>query len=65
MYLQEKGQTIYARGQGLINGQRYAVYREGEPYYFTDNKGKKHSLGIDYYRLLQVLRYLLKKILLH
>ena len=35
-----KGQTIYARGQGLINGQRYAVYREGEPYYFTDNKGK-------------------------
>ncbi|ENC7226517.1 peptidoglycan-binding protein LysM, partial [Acinetobacter baumannii] len=46
-----KGQTIYARGQGLINGQRYAVYREGEPYYFTDNKGKKHSLGIE---LLQV-----------
>ncbi|MFX5835041.1 LysM peptidoglycan-binding domain-containing protein [Acinetobacter baumannii] len=46
-----KGQTIYARGQGLINGQRYAVYREGEPYYFTDNKGKKHSLGIE---LLQI-----------
>ncbi|EPO0305528.1 LysM peptidoglycan-binding domain-containing protein, partial [Acinetobacter baumannii] len=46
-----KGQTIYARGQGLINGQRYAVYREGEPYYFTDNKGKKHSLGVE---LLQV-----------
>jgi hypothetical protein len=35
----------------LVNGQRYAVYREGEPYYFTDSKGKKHSLGIE---LLQV-----------
>ncbi|MBJ8435180.1 LysM peptidoglycan-binding domain-containing protein [Acinetobacter pittii] len=45
--LAAKGQTIYARGQGLIDGQRYAVYREGEPYYFTDNKGKKHSLGIE------------------
>ncbi|KQQ68289.1 LysM peptidoglycan-binding domain-containing protein [Acinetobacter sp. Leaf130] len=45
--LAAKGQTIYARGQGLVNGQRYAVYREGEPYYFTDSKGKKHSLGIE------------------
>ena len=49
--LAAKGQTIYARGEGLVNGQRYAVYREGEPYYFTDAQGKKHSLGIE---LLQV-----------
>lgn len=45
--LAAKGQTIYARGQGLIDGQRYAVYREGEPYYFMDSKRKKHSLGIE------------------
>ena len=27
-----KGQTVYARGQGIEVGQRYAIYREGEPY---------------------------------
>lgn len=38
--LAAKGQNVYARGQGLQVGQRYAVYREGEPYIFTDANGK-------------------------
>ncbi len=46
-----KGQNIYVRGQGLQNGQRYAVYHQGEPYYRIDSKGKKQLLGIE---LLQV-----------
>ena len=27
-----KGQKVYARGNGLVVGQRYAVYREADPY---------------------------------
>lgn len=46
-----KGQNIYVRGNGLENGQRYAVYRQGEPYYRTDADGKKHMIGLE---LLQV-----------
>ena len=46
-----KGQSVYVRGQGLTSGQRYAVYRKGEPYVLTDAKGKKHTVGIE---LLQV-----------
>ncbi|MCG2937636.1 hypothetical protein, partial [Escherichia coli] len=30
--LAAKGQKIFVRGQGLQNGQRYAIYHEGEPY---------------------------------
>ena len=46
-----KGQSVYVRGQGLENGQRYGVYREGEPYIVVDEKGKKQNLGVE---LLQV-----------
>ncbi|WP_130804072.1 LysM peptidoglycan-binding domain-containing protein [Acinetobacter ihumii] len=46
-----KGQSVYVRGQGLTSGQRYAVYRKGEPYVLTDAKGKKHTVGLE---LLQV-----------
>ncbi|NKG35480.1 LysM peptidoglycan-binding domain-containing protein [Acinetobacter junii] len=46
-----KGQSVYVRGQGLENGQRYGVYREGEPYIVVDEQGKKHNLGVE---LLQV-----------
>ena len=49
--LAAKGQTVYARGNGLETGQRYAVYREGEPYLFTDANGKKYNAGVE---LLQV-----------
>lgn len=42
-----KGQTAYARGNGLVAGQRYSVYREGEPYMFTDAKGKKYNAGLE------------------
>ncbi|AXY61473.1 LysM peptidoglycan-binding domain-containing protein [Acinetobacter sp. WCHAc010052] len=42
-----KGQTVYARGNGLVAGQRYSVYREGEPYMFTDAKGKKYNAGLE------------------
>ncbi len=46
-----KGQTVYTRGNGLEVGQRYAVYREAEPYIFTDAEGKKYNAGVE---LLQV-----------
>ena len=49
--LAAKGQTVYARGNGLEIGQRYAVYREGEPYMFTDANGKKYNAGLE---LIQV-----------
>ncbi len=49
--LAAKGQTVYARGNGLEVGQRYAVYREGEPYMFTDEHGKKYNAGLE---LIQV-----------
>ena len=49
--LAAKGQTVYARGNGLEVGQRYAVYREGEPYMFTDANGKKYNAGLE---LIQV-----------
>jgi hypothetical protein len=41
------GQTVYARGNGLEVGQRYAVYREGEPYTFIDANGKKFNAGVE------------------
>ncbi|WP_343682872.1 LysM peptidoglycan-binding domain-containing protein [Acinetobacter baylyi] len=49
--LAAKGQQVYVRGQGLQNAQRYAVYREGEPYTTLDEHGKKRIIGIE---LLQV-----------
>ena len=49
--LAAKGQTVYARGNGLEVGQRYAVYREAEPYMFTDANGKKYNAGLE---LIQV-----------
>ncbi|NNH00734.1 LysM peptidoglycan-binding domain-containing protein [Acinetobacter sp. ANC 5414] len=49
--LAAKGQTVYARGNGLEVGQRYAVYREGEPYMFSDANGKKYNAGLE---LIQV-----------
>ena len=42
-----KGQNIYVRGQGIENGQRYGVFREGEAYIALDEKGKKQNLGIE------------------
>ena len=49
--LAAKGQTVYARGNGLEIGQRYAVYREGEPYMLTGANGKKFNTGLE---LIQV-----------
>lgn len=42
-----KGQTVYARGNGLAIGQRYAVYREGEAYLLTDTAGQKYNAGVE------------------
>ncbi len=42
-----KGQSVYVRGAGLENGQRYGVFREGEPYIVLDEKGNKQNLGIE------------------
>ncbi len=41
------GQTVYARGNGLVAGQRYGVYREGKPYIFVDADGKKYNAGLE------------------
>ena len=41
------GQTVYARGNGLVVGQRYGVYREGKPYIFTNAEGKKVNAGLE------------------
>src|SRR5690606_16478555 len=45
--LAAKDQTVYARGNGLVVGQRYAVYHEGEPYIFTDANGVKYNAGVE------------------
>ncbi|WP_168526407.1 LysM peptidoglycan-binding domain-containing protein [Acinetobacter sp. A3] len=45
--LAAKGQSVYARGAGLEVGQRYAVYREGEPYILTDANGQKLNAGLE------------------
>lgn len=42
-----EGQTVYARGNGLVVGQRYGVYREGKPYIFTNAEGKKVNAGLE------------------
>ena len=42
-----KGQSIYVRGADLVPGQRYAVYRQGEPYSFTDAQGNNINAGIE------------------
>ncbi|MBO6151938.1 MAG: peptidoglycan-binding protein LysM, partial [Acinetobacter sp.] len=49
--LAAKGQTVYARGNGREIGQRYAVYREGEPYMLAGANGKKFNAGLE---LIQV-----------
>lgn len=41
------GQNVYVRGKGIVVGQRYAVYRKGEPYYRTDGKNQKEMLGLE------------------
>ena len=41
------GQTVYARGHGLEVGQRYAIYRQGQPYVSTDYQGKKYTAGLE------------------
>ncbi|WP_353144519.1 LysM peptidoglycan-binding domain-containing protein [Acinetobacter pragensis] len=45
--LAAKGQTVYARGNGMTVGQRYAIYRDGEPYKLTDANGKKYNAGLE------------------
>ena len=42
-----KGQTVYVRGNGLVTGQTYGVFRETEPYVTVDAKGKKHVTAIE------------------
>ncbi|OTG85115.1 LysM peptidoglycan-binding domain-containing protein [Acinetobacter sp. ANC 4648] len=41
------GQTVYARGNGLVIGQRYGVYRQSEPYMLLGADGKKHNAGVE------------------
>lgn len=46
-----KGQKVYARGNGLVIGEKYGIYRQAEPYIFKDAKGNKYTAGVE---LLQV-----------
>lgn len=39
------GQSVYVRGQGLVIGQQYAVYREGTDYVVTRNNKVVENLG--------------------
>lgn len=41
------GQTVYARGNGLVVGQRYGIYREGKSYTFLNAEGKKFNAGME------------------
>ena len=41
------GQTVYARGNGLVVGQQYGVYREAAPYMLIGADGKKYNAGIE------------------
>lgn len=55
--LAAKGQLIYARGQGLEIGQRYAIYRDQEPYTKTipsTSRFKKPKTQLIAQELLQV-----------
>jgi hypothetical protein len=53
--LAAKGQTVYARGAGLEAGQRYAIYREGEPYTATDAKGRKYPIALELTQVATVI----------
>lgn len=39
------GQSVYVRGQGLVIGQQYGVYREGTDYVVTRNNKVVENLG--------------------
>ncbi len=41
------GDRIYVRGNGVQVGQRYAVYRLGEPYKLRDEKGKEYVVAVE------------------
>lgn len=41
------GDRIYIRGNGVQVGQRYAVYRLGEPYKLRDGNGKEYTAGVE------------------
>ena len=45
-YWQVKARKL-CRGNGLVVGQRYAVYREADPYVFTDANGKKYTAALE------------------
>ena len=45
--LASEGDRIYARGNGVQVGQRYAIYREGKPYTTKDAKGKEVAYALE------------------
>lgn len=42
-----EGDRIYLRGNGLQVGQRYDIYRLGQPYTVKDNDGKQYVAGVE------------------
>ena len=50
-----EGDTLYVRGNGLQIGQRYGVYRVGEPYTELDAKGKSHTVAIELNQVARIL----------
>lgn len=42
-----RGDRIYIRGNGIETGQRYGVYRLGEPYQLPDANGKLQNVAVE------------------
>jgi hypothetical protein len=42
-----EGDRIYLRGNGIQVGQRYAIYRLGQPYTLQGNDGKDYVAGVE------------------
>lgn len=49
--LAAKGQTVYARGNGLTVGQSYGIYREAEPYTAINHKGKSYPIALELHQV--------------
>lgn len=50
-----EGDTLYVRGNGMEIGQRYGVYRVGEPYTELDAKGKPYTVAIELNQVARIL----------
>lgn len=49
--LAAKGQISYVRGNGLTIGERYAVYRQADPYLLPDGNGNTYNAGVELFQV--------------